>query len=467
MTKPLTLINDPIHGVMVFEEKDKKNEARFRKMFKELCDHEYFQRLRRIKQLGGADLVFPGASHTRFNHSLGVCYLAIRIANRLKLPIKQKEFVMVAALLHDIGHGPLSHAFERLLKSNEIKHDNQWLKEFLRHYNKAPLTTPKSRNEIESLISSSDEIKISEEFELLRDIISANLDADRLDYLIRDSHFCGVPYGKIDLEWIISCIEEVTINKKKKRIAINCKGIGALEDFLCARRLMTKNIYYHGKIKAAEYYIDLFLRELTKQLVDNKSQVNKSLPKFKESTLGIFLKRSSDIINNIKLNKKELNKYISDAFKQYSQLTDDDIWLAIRNIAKLRKKDDCREIARKLLKRELPQCCKLDCGRIKYTKKIIDEISTKRKIKPWKLHIEELDMIPYKHEKSPILITENNGGFYDLFHESTLLNFLSDKKEYNYYLFISNDLSKKLKNEIFSKLNKFYCFATPEERKTK
>ncbi len=466
MPKSLTLFNDPIHGVMVFEEADENEEKELREILRGLCDHEYFQRLRRIKQLGCSDLVFPGAVHTRFNHSLGVCYLAAKIANKIGLEFDEKKKVMIAALLHDVGHGPFSHAFERLFEKNKITHDDQWITAFLNNYAQPPLVNKKFRNEIEALISSSSDITTPENLILLRDVISSNLDADRLDYLLRDSHFCGVPYGKIDLEWILSCIVKIKDNTKTERLAISRKGIGALEDFLCARRLMTRNIYYHGKVKAAEYYIYLFLYFLTKQINDPKSSIMRNIPTFNESNLGRFLTKAYPFIIEEKVHsKKQINTFVSKTFKYYSQLTDDDIWVAIRKISHITSKGDCEEIAKALATRKLPECYALNPARIGYARKIVDDVIKKFKMKKWKAHIEKLDMVSYKHEKSPILISEINGGYSDIFHESNLLNFLSDKKEYSYFIFIADGVDKKAKKEIVDALNKAYCFTAPQEIK--
>lgn len=216
------IINDPIHQVMVFSDAEKN-------LINQFIDTELFQRLRRIKQLGCGDLIFPGAVHTRFNHCLGACYLAKRLYQRIAKDSelkkgtkkKQQKIIMIAALLHDVGHGPFSHAFEKLfdekfkekLKNNKktiteckISHDNDWLKKFLEKFK---FNNGIKRNDIKNVL-------LGNRKDYLSDIISSQLDVDRMDYLLRDSHFCGVTYGKFDLKWLISSVKIVETDQKKK-----------------------------------------------------------------------------------------------------------------------------------------------------------------------------------------------------------------------------------------------------------
>ena len=244
-TIPFHVIKDPVHGTMQFTSLEDA-------WVKPFIDSPLFQRLRHIKQLGLGDYIFPGAVHSRFNHSLGCCYVGSQIAHKIGLSDEERQLVMIACLLHDMGHGPFSHAFEGIFHDKLIRHE-RWTpyfladfntSEFFYTYNKAnpahPLS-PEKFNEIANMIMHQP-IKRR----VLADIVSSQLDADRLDYLLRDSHFCGVKYGEFDFRWMLHCMTIVN-GASGERLGITHKGIGAVEHYLMARRLMTRNIYHSQK----------------------------------------------------------------------------------------------------------------------------------------------------------------------------------------------------------------------------
>jgi len=233
------VINDPIHGVMEFADSNSQS-------IRTIINHPLFQRLRHIKQLGMGDLVFPGAVHTRFNHSLGVAFLANRIIEQT-LPLEKKRewqwIVMLISLLHDMGHGPFSHAFERLTQEvglTSITHED-WTPYFVEEI--SHVLDSETLKVILPLMTKSENLQ--GEFQFISDLISSQLDADRLDYLLRDSYFCGVSYGKYDLNWLLHCMVAITDNENRLRLGVSFKGIGAVESFLMARRLMTQSVYHH------------------------------------------------------------------------------------------------------------------------------------------------------------------------------------------------------------------------------
>ncbi len=218
----------------------------------EVVDTPEFQRLRRIKQLGLTNLVYPSANHTRFEHSIGTMHLAGKIADRLNLEEKDKNLICLAALLHDIGHGPLSHTSEELLaRYLNISHE---------------------RISIET-VKNSDIATIVERYGIhagditdiiagkkgyMSKIISSEVDIDRMDYLVRDAHHTGVGYGIIDLHRLINTIELFDGN-----LVFNSGGLRAIEGLLVARFLMTPSVYLHHTsriadamfLKATEYAI--------------------------------------------------------------------------------------------------------------------------------------------------------------------------------------------------------------------
>lgn len=455
------IINDPVHRVMAFNEDEKK-------LIKSFIDSELFQRLRRIKQLGCGDLIFPGAVHTRFNHCIGASYLAKRLHNQLILDLApkkkeaEKNVIMIAALLHDVGHGPFSHAFEKLfdkkyenafqkkelIKKCKISHDKEWLKKFIDEFNYKDVSV--TAKDIKAVL-------LDKKDEYLSDIISSQLDVDRMDYLLRDSHFCGVPYGKIDLKWLMSCITTIPVDEKI-RLGISKKGIGALEHYITARRLMTRNIYYHGKKNAAEYYI----REFLSGLIENHPS------EIKGSMLDNFLQeysKYSDKIISISgddKQKEEKGKFINKAFQYYKNITDDDVWFYIKNLANKAKDQKSFVIASRLMKRELPDYYQLNPSRIaKATMIVSEEIDNLKKNDRWMIHLDTLDFVSYKRDKEPIYVKEGESGC-DIYHESTILNLLSDRNEETHYLYLDKYLNEKKRNRLLSALKDGYCLYSPE-----
>ncbi|RUR08480.1 HD domain-containing protein [Legionella septentrionalis] len=438
------IINDPIHGVMLFSEEEKD-------IIKHYMDKPYFQRLRRIKQLGCGDLIFPGAVHTRFSHSLGACYLAKKVCEKLEITAEKQE-IMIAALLHDIGHGPFSHAFEKMYKNlseknkeYRISHDNDWTPKFIKSFEEAN----KGLNEIVSSFFEEEEGVSSHQY---KPIISSQLDVDRLDYLLRDSHFCGVPYGNIDLKWIISCMEFID----GKFLGIDKKGIGAIEHYIFARRLMTKNVYYNKKKNAAEYLVREFLLSLEEHLSD------KAISK---TSLGLFLKEYFSYVKKIEssneagVKAESKNNFIENAFAHYSNITDDDIWICLKQVCK--EKTKAGELAEKLVSRNLPNCYELNPSRITKAENILAPHKPKEK-NEWKLSIDKLNFEAYRSQNSQIYIKEHLGAS-DIFHESTILNQLSDKKETTCLLYIDKSIPKDEQKKILISLNKAHCLRMPYE----
>jgi uncharacterized protein len=463
------IINDPVHGVMVFNQEEKK-------VIKQFIDTELFQRLRRIKQLGCGDLIFPGAVHTRFNHCLGVGYLAKRIYQRISYNIpsgekidkeKDKYSVMIAGLLHDVGHGPFSHAFEMLfdekyrdafagknekIKKCKISHDDDWLRKFIEDLD---FSGEVKRSDIVDIL-------INKNKTYLSDIISSQFDVDRMDYLLRDSHFCGVPYGEIDSKWLMSsaCLVQVG---DKKRLGIMGKGIGAIEHYALARRLMTRNVYYHGKIKAAEHYV----REFLKSLIDEIGDVQKSDDPILFQFLRKYNAYSNDAIAKIDTGEFSCKKkFIDSSYPLYKKLTDDDVWYFVKLYSEKNSESKCSTIANRLIKRELPHDYLLDASRINMTKSIIEEFKGGiDEEKHWMIHVDMLaDFVSYKKDKGPLYVKENAFGR-AVNHESEIFNLISDRSESTYYLYLDKHLNNYVdKTKIDAMLNKLqnnYCLNVP------
>jgi len=223
----------------------------------EVMDSPQIQRLRRIKQLGFISLVYPGANHSRLEHSIGTMFLGSKLADHLELSDYDKRLVRIAALLHDVGHGPFSHVSEAVL---DVKHEALTAK----------VIEETSLNDI-----------ISKEFDTkkiidiingkgsLGPIISGELDVDRMDYLIRDSHYTGVAYGIIDVDRIIANL------KLKRYLILDIKGVQAAEEALVARYQMYPSVYQHHTTRILNAMFRRALRKLFNENVVKSEEIYK------------------------------------------------------------------------------------------------------------------------------------------------------------------------------------------------
>jgi len=239
-TNKKKIINDPVFGFINI-----RSELVF-----DLIEHPYFQRLRRIKQLGLSCMVFPGANHTRFEHALGAVHLMRSAIGILRLKGQEitddeADAVTVAILLHDIGHGPFSHVLENTLVAG-VPHERislQLMEELNAQFN--------GKLDLAIRIFTDQYPK-----HFLHQLVSSQLDMDRLDYLSRDSFFSGVSEGVISAERIIKML-----NVKNDELVVEYKGIYSVENFLIARRLMYWQVYLHKTVLSAEYLlINVLLR---------------------------------------------------------------------------------------------------------------------------------------------------------------------------------------------------------------
>lgn len=228
--KKTKVIRDSIHGDVFLTDLEV-----------EIIDTPEFQRLRRIKQLGMTHLVYPSANHTRFEHSIGALHLAGRIAERLGLDERETLRLRIAALLHDVGHGPLSHTSEELLARYLGQPHEDISREIIENSSiKAVLEdagiSPKDISGI-----------LKEKKGYLGKIISSEFDVDRMDYLVRDAHHTGVAYGIIDLDRLIN-----TIQVHSDTLVITERGLRAVEGLLVARFLMIPTVYLHRTSRIAD-----------------------------------------------------------------------------------------------------------------------------------------------------------------------------------------------------------------------
>lgn len=291
------IFNDPVYGFIPI-----KSDLVF-----DIIEHPYFQRLRRIKQLGLTELVYPGAHHTRFHHAIGAMHLMTRALDSLRgkgVEISDEEYeaALIAILLHDIGHGPFSHALEYSLMPG-VQHESisfQFMKSLNKTFHNAlELTLKIFQNTYER--------------KFFNQLVSSQLDMDRLDYLKRDSFFTGVSEGAIGLERIISMLNIID-----DQVVVEEKGIYSIENFLNARRLMYWQVYLHkASVSAEKMLINLIIRA--------KELSASGHPVFATDAFNTFLTQ------NITIEQFQQNPAFLDAF---GQLDDYDIWSSIKHWSK-------------------------------------------------------------------------------------------------------------------------------------
>jgi HD superfamily phosphohydrolase len=309
----LKIINDPIYGFITIPSP----------IIFELIEHKYFQRLRRISQMGMSYMVYPGAHHTRFQHAIGAMHLMQKAVQTLifkgvNISAEESDALYIAILLHDIGHGPFSHAMEHSIVEG-IDHESISLL-FMSELNK----------EFNNRLTLAIQI-FSNNYHrnFFYQLISGQLDMDRLDYLKRDSFYTGVSEGSINSERLISMLNVVN-----DRLVVEEKGIYSVEKFIIARRLMYWQVYLHKTSLVAEQLLTRLLKR-AKHLVTNGIVVKASEP------LRFFL--------NYTITKKTIN---SEILNEFAKLDDNDIIAAMKS---WRNEDDfvLSNISKMLLDREL------------------------------------------------------------------------------------------------------------------
>lgn len=301
MTQTRKIINDPVFGFLNIPDG----------ALYHVLQHPFLQRLNRIRQLGLSFFVYPGAMHTRFLHSLGAMHLmheAITVLQQKNITITDDETTaaMLAILLHDVGHGPFSHVMEHTLV-NGITHEDISL--IMMMQIKKDLQQQQATKERQQLEMAIAIFKDEYEKHFLHQLISSQLDVDRLDYLCRDSFFCGVTEGSVASARILKMMNVIN-----NHLVVEAKGIYSVEKFLVARRLMYWQVYLHHTSVAAEQL-------LIKILERAKELANSGMKLFGSPALQFFLYNQitkEEFINNHK------------ALQQYALLDDSDLLSAIK-----------------------------------------------------------------------------------------------------------------------------------------
>lgn len=269
-------LRDPVHGLIVFREDNERDRLAW-----QLINTPEFQRLRRIKQLGVSDFVYPGATHTRFSHSIGVFHTARLLIEVIQREIGQGDFdceranvATIAALLHDIGHGPFSHTFEGVQNSRGFQKKHEiWTAEIIENSNEAifPLLQKFGKNgnfgnDVAELLRAEDPKDI------YHAVVSSSFDADRLDYLQRDRLMTGTKAGAIDFDWLIEHIRVRNVHLAADdddealvapTFCIDIKALPAAEQFLLARYTLHEQVYFHKTTRCIEKMISKLLYKIS------------------------------------------------------------------------------------------------------------------------------------------------------------------------------------------------------------
>lgn len=287
------IINDPVYGFLTIPTST---------VF-DVIQHPFFQRLRRIRQLGLSELVYPGATHTRFHHALGALNLMIRAIETLKqkgveITDEESEAVYLGIVLHDVGHGPFSHTLEHTIVKG-VHHEQ--ISEII-----MKMLNVEFKGALDMAIQIFKDTYTAKPF--LHQLISSQLDMDRMDYLLRDSFYTGVNEGVIGAERIINML-----NVSNGQLVVEEKGIYSVEKFLVARRLMYWQVYLHKTVIAAD---ELLLAILQRA----RFMATSGVPLGSYRPLVHFLGREIDI-----------NDFDAESLKIYAELDDNDIYTALKS----------------------------------------------------------------------------------------------------------------------------------------
>jgi HD superfamily phosphohydrolase len=309
------IYRDSVHNIIRLETNSDEGRLLIR-----LIDTAEFQRLRRIKQLGLAHFAYQAAEHSRFTHSLGALHLATRILDKLcgkyKIPDEARVAVRVAALLHDIGHGAFSHVIETIL---HFHHEQFTIDAVLSDETEVGRVLRAFSAELPENVASI--IRGNFRPTALAQLVSSQLDVDRMDYLLRDSLMTGAKYGIYDLEWIIRSIE---IDEENDRLYVSARGIYAVEDYLQARYYMFRQVYFHRTLRSAETVLRSLLRRALHLFQDGKNvwyargtPFEKILKNEKLSLREHLELDDSDVMFHIKQWQNSGDKILSDLSKRF------------------------------------------------------------------------------------------------------------------------------------------------------
>src|ERR1700752_1559287 len=313
---PERIYRDPVHNIIRLQTDSDEGELMMR-----LIDAAEFQRLRRIKQLGLGLYTYQGAEHSRFTHSLGAFHLMTRVLDRLSetysIDPDDRVAARAAALLHDVGHGSFSHVMEKVLNF----HHELWTVQVIRdeHSEIGELLRSHS-SDLPSKVASIIEGKFQPA--ALAQLVSSQLDVDRMDYLLRDSLMTGAKYGIYDLEWIINAL---AIDEAADRIYVQARGIYAVEEYLQARYYMFRQVYFHRTLRSAEAALRSIIRRALRMLDEGKevwhapdTAFEKILPRETLTSSEHMQVDDSDFVFHVKQWQRSSDAILSDLSRRFT-----------------------------------------------------------------------------------------------------------------------------------------------------
>ncbi len=371
MKNKLKIINDPVHGFIKIP-----HEILF-----DIIEHPFFQRLRRISQTGLLNLIFPGATHTRFHHAIGAMHLMFTAIETLKLKgvsisKEEEKSALLAILLHDVGHGPFSHALESMFMDD-------W------HHERLSLLLMNKLNEEFSgeLTTAIEMFQGQYHRKFFNQLISSQLDVDRLDYLKRDSFYTGVSEGNINTQRIISMM-----NVSNDELVVDAKGVYSIENYLTARMFMYWQVYYHKTAALSEYMLVKILQRAKELVAD-----------------GVMLEATENLKYFLYRNKFEDSS--AEDILRFTQLDDNDIVHAM----KLWQFEDdfllsyyCKSIMERQFQKTVISSKPFDQEWIdEKINKVNDYFGIDKG--EYLVHQIERSLLPYNAEKQPILLLNNDG----------------------------------------------------------
>ena len=382
----LKIINDPIYGLINIPDE----------LLFDLIQHPYFQRLRRISQMGLSYLVYPGAHHTRFHHAIGAMHLmqtAINVLRSKDVQITEAEAqaALVAILLHDIGHGPFSHALEYSI-INDISHEDITL-----------AIMNKLNVEFDGRLDLAIQIFEGKYHKLfLTQLISSQIDVDRLDYLRRDSFYSGVVEGQVNSDRLIKMM-----NVKDNRLVIDEKGIYSVEKFIISRRLMYWQVYFHKTGLMLEKILEKILLRARQLVHENK-------PIFLDGNLGYLFKQKMNTLSEENLSAFTRIDDSDVIYHLKKWMNNDDFILSyLTNMVLNRQKLNKIIIQKKAFDQDLVQSV---------ASKIIDKYNINEDEVSYLLLQGSISNRAYVKEKSPIYLLDKFGNNIEFSKASDQLN---------------------------------------------
>lgn len=291
------VFRDPLYGYITVDYK----------IISDLIDSKEIQRLRRIRQLSGVSMVFQTAEHSRFTHSLGAYQMANLVIQNVEgmneLSEYEKLLFLISALLHDVGHGPYSHAFEAVM---DVSHEDMTVKIILSkdtEINKILSVSNTLAEDVASIISHSNK------YPLLEQLVSSQLDVDRMDYLSRDAYFTGAAYGHIDYYRILR-----SMKIENNKLCVRASGVHSIESYLMSRYHMYFQVYYHPVSRSYETILESIYKRI-KDLVDEGKEIDAYIETFLK-----VINNNDDVLSYIELDDAYVNGFIKQLTKSNDEI---------------------------------------------------------------------------------------------------------------------------------------------------